>query len=118
MTAFTAVLMWQRATGERECVVLRRQHHFIVAFLILVGVCRSLAAQDAVDSCTNPDHNEAECNDSRIEHVIVTATRRESSVQKVPASITALDGKPLTAPSPDQPWFRGARHSPLQEASL
>jgi outer membrane receptor protein involved in Fe transport len=73
----------------------KRLHHLIVICFILSVACDTALAQAADPACADNDPQKGQCDDSRIEQVTVTATRRQSSVGQVPASVTALDGDSL-----------------------
>ena len=74
---------------------VRYVRHLMSVILTVTGVCASLAGQSAEPLCTENDPDYLDCEEPRLEYVIVTATRRETLVQQVPTSVTALSGDRL-----------------------
>jgi len=69
--------------------------HIVSVFLTVTDICMPIMGQSAELACGENDADNPACDQSRLEHVIVTATRRESLVEQVPASVTALSGDRL-----------------------
>jgi len=76
---------------------MRERHvqHFMSVIFIVTGICMPIAGRSTELVCGENNPDNPTCDESRLEHVIVTATRRESFVELVPASVTALSGDML-----------------------
>ena len=76
---------------------MRHPCHVIVTIIGLAGACLPATSYPAEPPCTVDDTGESACDDSPIvlTPITVTATRRESPVERVPVSVTALSGDRL-----------------------
>jgi outer membrane receptor protein involved in Fe transport len=67
-----------------------RGHRFNIALFAFAAVCGTTVAESGDTTDVKKDVCSTRCDDSLIEVVIVTATRRELLVEQVPASVTAF----------------------------